>query len=137
VVGERVATVNDLPDGHVALDIQCLDRDYLNAYVRHEAPFYRVGGGAHPQGGHPLRHGVGRRGLLRQAYRDRAGPDRPAPGCASASAAIAWRSPARSCRGPRQATTTSGSSWAAWSCRPALRYARAASDRVTGGLTDY
>ena len=29
----RVVTVNDLLDGHVALDIQCLDRIYLNAYV--------------------------------------------------------------------------------------------------------
>jgi hypothetical protein len=33
MVGERVVTVNDLLDGHVALDIQCLDRVYLNAYV--------------------------------------------------------------------------------------------------------
>ena len=29
----RVVTVNDVLDGHVALDIQCLDRVYLNAYV--------------------------------------------------------------------------------------------------------
>jgi hypothetical protein len=29
----RVVTVNDVLDGHVALDIQCLDRTYLNAYV--------------------------------------------------------------------------------------------------------
>jgi len=29
----RVVTVNDVLDGHVALDIQCLDRIYLNAYV--------------------------------------------------------------------------------------------------------
>ena len=29
----RVVTVNDLLNGHVALDIQCLDRVYLNAYV--------------------------------------------------------------------------------------------------------
>ena len=49
VVGERVATVNDLLDGHVALDIRCLDPVFLNAYVRHEAPFYRVGEGAHPR----------------------------------------------------------------------------------------
>jgi hypothetical protein len=32
-VGARVVTVNDLLDGHVALDIQCLDRVYLNAYI--------------------------------------------------------------------------------------------------------
>ncbi len=30
-MGARVVTVNDLLDGHVALDIQCLDRIYLNA----------------------------------------------------------------------------------------------------------
>jgi hypothetical protein len=29
----HVVTVNDVLDGHVALDIQCLDRIYLNAYV--------------------------------------------------------------------------------------------------------
>ena len=29
----RTVTVNELLDGHVALDIQCLDRIYLNAYV--------------------------------------------------------------------------------------------------------
>jgi hypothetical protein len=28
-----VVTVNDVLDGHVALDIQCLDRVYLNAYA--------------------------------------------------------------------------------------------------------
>ena len=34
-MGVRVATVNDVLDGHAALDIQCLDLDriYLNAYV--------------------------------------------------------------------------------------------------------
>jgi hypothetical protein len=32
-MGMRVVTVNDVPDGHVALDIECLDRIYLNAYV--------------------------------------------------------------------------------------------------------
>ncbi len=32
--------VNDVLDGHVALDIQCLDRIYLNAYV----PNLQVGG---------------------------------------------------------------------------------------------
>ncbi len=32
---QRVVTVNDVLDGHVALDIECLDLDriYLNAYV--------------------------------------------------------------------------------------------------------
>ena len=29
----RVLTVNDALDGHVVLDIECLDRIYLNAYV--------------------------------------------------------------------------------------------------------
>ena len=29
----RVLTVNDVLDGHVTLDIECLDRIYLNAYV--------------------------------------------------------------------------------------------------------
>ena len=29
----RVLTVNDVLDGHVVLDIECLDRIYLNAYV--------------------------------------------------------------------------------------------------------
>src|SRR3954469_2949234 len=29
----RVVTVNEVLDGHVALDIQCLDRVYLNAYI--------------------------------------------------------------------------------------------------------
>ena len=29
----RVITVNDVLDGHVVLDIECLDRVYLNAYV--------------------------------------------------------------------------------------------------------
>src|SRR4051794_41834675 len=32
--------VNDVLDGHVALDLQCLDRIYLNAYV----PNLQVGG---------------------------------------------------------------------------------------------
>ncbi len=32
-MGARVVTVNEVLDGHVALDIQCLDRIYLNAYV--------------------------------------------------------------------------------------------------------
>ncbi|SRR6266702_3602942 len=30
---QRVVTVNDVLDGHVALDIECLDRVCLNAYV--------------------------------------------------------------------------------------------------------
>jgi hypothetical protein len=33
VMGAGVVTVNEVLDGHVALDIQCLDRIYLNAYV--------------------------------------------------------------------------------------------------------
>jgi hypothetical protein len=33
VMGAHAVTVNDVLDGHVALDIQCLDRIYLNAYV--------------------------------------------------------------------------------------------------------
>ena len=33
-------TVNDLLDGHVGLDLECLDRIYLNAYV----PNLQVGG---------------------------------------------------------------------------------------------
>jgi hypothetical protein len=33
VMGAHVVTVNEVLDGHVALDIQCLDRIYLNAYV--------------------------------------------------------------------------------------------------------
>jgi len=32
-MGSHVVTVNEVLDGHVALDIQCLDRIYLNAYV--------------------------------------------------------------------------------------------------------
>src|SRR5215470_9577779 len=32
-MNQRVVTVNDVLDGHVVLDIECLDRIYLNAYV--------------------------------------------------------------------------------------------------------
>jgi len=32
-MGARVVTVNEVLDGHVQLDIECLDRIYLNAYV--------------------------------------------------------------------------------------------------------
>jgi hypothetical protein len=32
-MAQRTVTVNDLLDGHVLLDIECLDRIYLNAYV--------------------------------------------------------------------------------------------------------
>jgi hypothetical protein len=35
-----VTSVNDLLDGHVVLDLQCLDRIYLNGYV----PNLQVGG---------------------------------------------------------------------------------------------
>jgi hypothetical protein len=33
VMGARVVTVNEVLGGHVALDIECLDRVYLNAYA--------------------------------------------------------------------------------------------------------
>jgi hypothetical protein len=33
IMGARVMTANEVLDGHVALDIQCLDRIYFNAYV--------------------------------------------------------------------------------------------------------
>ena len=33
VMTKHVITVNDVLDGHVVLDIECLDRIYLNAYV--------------------------------------------------------------------------------------------------------
>ena len=36
----RTVTVNDVLDGHVALDMECLDRIYLNGYV----PNLQVGG---------------------------------------------------------------------------------------------
>ena len=39
-VGCGVVTVNDVLDGHVGLDLECLDRIYLNAYV----PMLQVGG---------------------------------------------------------------------------------------------
>ena len=32
-MGARVVTVNEVLGGHVVLDIECLDRVYLNAYV--------------------------------------------------------------------------------------------------------
>jgi hypothetical protein len=35
-----VCNVNDVLDGHVSLDLECLDRIYLNAYV----PNLQVGG---------------------------------------------------------------------------------------------
>lgn len=38
--GCRVVTVNEVLDGQVALDLECLDRIYLNAYV----PMLQVGG---------------------------------------------------------------------------------------------
>jgi hypothetical protein len=44
----RVITVNDVLDGHVVLDIECLDRIYLNAYVPILADQF-------PGGGVPLR----------------------------------------------------------------------------------
>jgi hypothetical protein len=36
----KPVTVHDVLDGHVALDLECLDRIYLNAYV----PNLQVGG---------------------------------------------------------------------------------------------
>ena len=33
IIVARVMTVNDVLDGHVTLDNECLDRIYLNAYV--------------------------------------------------------------------------------------------------------
>lgn len=36
----NVANINDVLDGHVALEVQCVDRLYLNAYV----PGLQVGG---------------------------------------------------------------------------------------------
>ncbi|MBV8712191.1 MAG: hypothetical protein JOY56_10455 [Solirubrobacterales bacterium] len=37
-----VANINDVLEGHVALEIECVDRLYLNAYV----PILQVGGQA-------------------------------------------------------------------------------------------
>ena len=39
-MASRPVTVNDLLDGHVGLDVECLDRIYLNGYV----PNLQVGG---------------------------------------------------------------------------------------------
>ena len=39
-MASRPVTVNDILDGHVALDVECLDRVYLNGYV----PNLQVGG---------------------------------------------------------------------------------------------
>lgn len=33
VIGVAVPSVNHVLDGHVSLDLECLDRIYLNAYV--------------------------------------------------------------------------------------------------------
>jgi hypothetical protein len=32
-MARRPVTVNDILDGHVSLDVECLDRLYLNGYV--------------------------------------------------------------------------------------------------------
>src|ERR1700704_3445669 len=40
MVREKPVTVNDVLDGHVVLDLECLDRIYLNGYV----PNLQVGG---------------------------------------------------------------------------------------------
>lgn len=39
-MGTRLLTVNDILAGHVMLDVECLDRIYLNGYV----PNLQVGG---------------------------------------------------------------------------------------------
>lgn len=39
-MGTRLLTVNDVPTGQVPLDVECLDRIYLNGYV----PNLQVGG---------------------------------------------------------------------------------------------
>src|SRR5664280_1886518 len=39
-MGSRLLTVNDILAGHVTLDVECLDRIYLNGYV----PNLQVGG---------------------------------------------------------------------------------------------
>lgn len=41
-MASRPVTVNDLLDGHVGLDVECLDRIYLNGFV----PNLQVGGQA-------------------------------------------------------------------------------------------
>ena len=33
-----VTNINEVLEGHVGLDLTCIDRVYLNLYVRHEAP---------------------------------------------------------------------------------------------------
>ena len=45
----RVGNVNELLDGHVMLDLECLDRIYLNAYV----PTLQVGGQVGEHGAKP------------------------------------------------------------------------------------
>ena len=40
---DKTCNVNDLLEGHVALDLECLDRLYLNGYV----PNLQVGGQIH------------------------------------------------------------------------------------------
>ena len=78
VVMSEIVTVNDVLDGHTRLDVECLDRIYLNGYV----PTLQVGGqvgglvhdpapettdpvtGDHGEDRHPvpiLGHGVRRR----------------------------------------------------------------------------
>jgi hypothetical protein len=59
----RVVTINEVLGGHVALDIECLDRVCLNAYVPIPA-VQRAGGRVHdPAPGHAdslaraVRHG--------------------------------------------------------------------------------
>ncbi len=103
-MSQRVVTVNEVLDGHVALDIQCPDRIYLNAYVpklqtsaqvvaflsEHLGyPFpspalFRKIGERVPQGGGRLRRGQPHPGgAIRQGRRrQQARRDAPLPGSA-------------------------------------------------------
>jgi len=68
-------TVNDVLDGQVALDLECLDRVYLNVYV----PNLQVGGlwGSRTRS-RPLTCGSGcTLVLVDQASKDRTAPDLP------------------------------------------------------------
>src|SRR3981189_3219958 len=94
VMPEHVVTVTEVLDGHVALDVQCLDRIYLNAYVPTlQTSAQVVAFLSHPLG-YPFASPPGRRllcrreryslGAVRQGRcREQAGADGPAPGPAS------------------------------------------------------
>jgi hypothetical protein len=51
-VGSGVVTVNDVLDGHVALDLECLDRVYLSGFVNSCRP--PVGWFLHTHRGQPI-----------------------------------------------------------------------------------